>query len=154
MDKALAKLYYDASGAGSFGGVERIYQRAISAKVAGVTRDKVRAFLAAQHAYTLHRPARLRYKRNPTYASCIDRQWQADLADMRAIADENDGARYILTVVDVFSKYAWAVPIKKNDAATPLAALQKCSDRRRRDIWPTSRPTRTSSSLTRNSPLS
>ena len=37
---------------------------------------------------------------------------------MRAIADENDGARYILTVVDVFRKYAWAVLIKKKYAAT------------------------------------
>ena len=50
MDKALAKLYYDASGAGSFGGVERLYKRALAANVAGVTRDKVRAFLAAQQA--------------------------------------------------------------------------------------------------------
>ena len=106
MDKALAKLYYDASGAGSFGGMERLYKRALAANVAGVTRDKVRAFLAAQQAYTLHWPARRHYKRNPTSASGIDRQWQADLADMSAIADENDGARYILTVVDVFSKYA------------------------------------------------
>ena len=112
MDKALAKLYYELSGSGSFGGVERLYQRALEAKVAGVTRDKGRAFLAAQQAYTLHRPARRHYKRNPTYASGIDRQWQADLADMRAISDENYGARYILTVVDVFSKFAWAVPIK------------------------------------------
>ena len=97
MDKALAKLYYDASRAGSFGGVDRLYLCALAAKIAGVTRDKMRAFLAAQQAYTLHRPARRHYKRNPTYANGIDRQWQADLADMRAIADEHDGARYILT---------------------------------------------------------
>ena len=126
MDKVLAKLYYDASGAGSFGGVERLYQRAFEAKVAGVTRDKVRAFLAAQQAYTLHRPARRHYKRNPTYASGIDRQWQADLADMRAIADENDGARYILTVLDVFIKYAWAVSIKKNRCSNGHSRL--CSN--------------------------
>ena len=87
MDKALAMLYYDVSGAGSFGGVERLYQRALAAKVAGVTRDKVRAFLAAQQSDTFHRPARRNYKRNPTNASGIDRQWQTDLADMRAIAD-------------------------------------------------------------------
>ena len=101
--------------------MERLYKRTLAANVAGVTRDKVRAFLAAQQAYTLYRPARRHYKRNPTYASGIDRQWQADLVDMRAIADENDGARYILTVVDVFSKFAWAVPIKKKDAATTTA---------------------------------
>ena len=123
MDKALAKLIYDASRAGSFGGVKRLYLRALASKVAGLTRDKVRAFLAAQQAYTLHRPARRHYNRNLTYASGIDRQWQADLADMCAIADDNAGARYILTVVDVFSKYAWAVPIKKNDVATPTAGF-------------------------------
>ena len=48
MDKALAKLYYDASGSGSFGGVERLYQRALAEKVAGISRDKVRVFLSAQ----------------------------------------------------------------------------------------------------------
>ena len=153
MDKALAKLYYDASGAGSFDGVERLYKRALAANVAGVSRDKVRAFLAAQQAYTLHRPARRHYKRNPTYTSGIDRQWQADLADMRAIADENDGARYILTVVDVFSKYAWAVPINKKMQQRPPQASQRCSVRRRRVVQPGSRPTRASSSLTRNSLL-
>ena len=123
MDKALAKLYYEASGAGSFGGVERLYQRALASNVAGVTRDKVRAFLATQQAYKLHRPARRHYKRNSTCASGIDRQWQDDLADMRANADENDGARYILTEVDVFSKYAWAVKIKKKYAATATAGF-------------------------------
>ena len=125
IDKALAKLYYDSSGAGSFGGFGRLYHRALAAKLAGVTRDKVRAFLAAQQAYTVHRPTRRRYQRNPIYASGIDRQWQADLADMRAIADENDGARYILTVVDVFSKYVWAVPIKNKNAATATAGFAK-----------------------------
>ena len=44
---------------------------------------------------------------------------------MRAIADENDGARYILTVVNVFSKFAWAIPIKKKDAATATAGFAK-----------------------------
>lgn len=123
MDNSLRKLYYDSSGAGSYGGVERLYRRARAAKIAGVTRDKVRNFLAGQFAYTLHRPARRHFKRNPIYASGIDRQWQADLADMQALADENDRARYMLTVVDVFSKYAWAVPIRTKDATTVTAGF-------------------------------
>ena len=118
MDKSLKQLYYDPSGAGSFGGVERLYQSALDAEIEGVTRDKVRDFLASQFAYTLHRPARRHFKRNPIYASGIDRQWQADLADMQTLADENDRARYILTVIDVFSKYAWAVPILRKEAQT------------------------------------
>ena len=83
MDKAIAKLYYDASGAGSFGGVERFYKRALAANVAGVSRDKVRAFLAAQQAYTLTgqrvattseiRPMRVESTANgrPTWRTCV-----------------------------------------------------------------------------------
>ena len=41
----------------------------------------------------------------------IDDQWQADLVDMRHYKDQ--GYQYILTVIDVFSKYAWAIPIKR-----------------------------------------
>ena len=123
MDNSLSKLYYDTSGAGSYGGVERLYRRARAANIAGVTREKVRNFLAGQYAYTLHRPARRHFKRNPIYASGIDRQWQADLADMQALAEENDHARYMRTVVDVFSKYAWAVPIVRKEAQTVTEAF-------------------------------
>ena len=42
----------------------------------------------------------------------IEKQWQADLADMVRLQRENNGNRYILTVVDVFSKYSWSVPVK------------------------------------------
>ena len=141
MEKALSELYYDPSGAGSFGGAERLYQRARAAQIDGVTRDKVRQFLAGQFAYTLHRPARRHFKRNPIYASGIDRQWQADLADMQTLADENDRARYMLTVVDVFSKYAWAVPIVRKEAQTVTDAFAevlrqakpRCPDRLQTD---------------------
>ena len=53
----------------------------------------------------------------------IDRQWQADLADMRAIANENDNAHFMLTVIDVFSKFAWAVPIQHKNAPTVSAGF-------------------------------
>ena len=50
----------------------------------------------------------------------IDKQFQADLVDMAEYSVENDNVRYILTCIDVFSKYAWVrcltqlqVPLKK-----------------------------------------
>jgi hypothetical protein len=46
----------------------------------------------------------------------IDQQWQADLADMQAISRFNNGVHYILTVIDVFSKFAWVVPVKNKGA--------------------------------------
>ena len=42
----------------------------------------------------------------------MDEQWQADLVDVQALKGENDGFRYLLTVIDILSKYAWVVPLK------------------------------------------
>ena len=75
-------------------------------------------YLRGQQAYTLHKPARRHYKRNTTYVAGIDAQWQADLADMQGVARQNDGMRYILTIIDVFSKFAWAKPVRSKDAVT------------------------------------
>ena len=57
-------------------------------------------------------PSRKNFKRNQTVVGGIDQQWQADLADMQALSRKNKGTKYILTVIDVFSKYAWAIPVK------------------------------------------
>ena len=42
----------------------------------------------------------------------IDTQWQADLAYLSKLSKSNDMHRYLLCIIDVFSKYAWVVPIK------------------------------------------
>ena len=99
------------------GGVDRLLRRAKELNVPNITRQAVVEFLKGEQAYTLHKPARRRYGRNRTYVAGIDAQWQADLADMQAIARQNGGARYMLTVIDVFSKFAWVAPIKSKDAA-------------------------------------
>ena len=44
--------------------------------------------------------------------------------DVRKLAKWNKGHRYILTVVDVFSKYAWAIPIKSKTGVVMVQALQ------------------------------
>ena len=44
---------------------------------------------------------------------------------MQAIANENGNAHYMLTVIDVFSKYALVVPVKNKDASTITAAFNE-----------------------------
>ena len=46
-------------------------------------------------------------KKRKFYSSFKDNIWGCDLADMRLIAKHNKGIRYILCVIDLFSKYAW-----------------------------------------------
>ena len=118
----LARIYNEPSDPGAFCGVERLY-RSAHARDASITRGAVRQFLATEYAYTLHRPARRHFARNHIYVGGIDRQWQADLADMQQLARANAGARYILTVVDVFSKYAWAAAVRDKSAKTVADAF-------------------------------
>ena len=54
-----------------------------------------------------------------------DKIWSADLVDMQAFSSFNKEFKYILTVIDVFNKYAWAVPIKDKSAATVTKAFEK-----------------------------
>ena len=84
---------------------------------------KVEEYMRSEQAYTLHKPARRRFIRNHTYVEGIDAQWQADLADMQGIAKQNGGMRYLLTVIDVFSKFAWAIPVHSKDATAITAAF-------------------------------
>ena len=66
----------------------------------------------ARMVNTLHKPARRRFKRNPVIVNAKEEQWQADLVDVQALKKDNDGYRFLLTVIDALSKYAWVVPLK------------------------------------------
>ncbi len=65
-----------------------------------------------QLADKLHRPVVKRFRKRIVVAHGIDNIWAADLVDMQAFAKFNGGVKYLLTVIDVFSKYGWIVPLK------------------------------------------
>ena len=121
----LRRIYRDPADPGGLGVIDQLLRRAQQLNVPGVNRHVVEQFLNGEQAYTLHRTARKRYVRNQTYVAGSDGQWQADLANMQAIARENKGARYLLTVIDVFSKFAWVSPVKSKDAASVTEAFEQ-----------------------------
>ena len=124
MEQKLKNIYEDPSDPGSFGGVTRLLSSARH-KGIKVNRNQVENFLKSNEPYTLHRPARRRFARNPTIVGGIDQQWQADLADMATLSKFNDGNRYLLTIIDCFSKYAWAIPVKTKDGISVAAGFRR-----------------------------
>ena len=56
---------------------------------------------------------RHKFKTRRVIVGKIDDQWQADLVDMQKLKSFNNNINYILTIIDIFSKHAWAIPIKK-----------------------------------------
>ena len=72
----------------------------------------------------LHKPARRNYLRRKYDIRGVDETWQADLVEMQSYARENIGYRYMLTVIDIFSKYSWAIPVKKKTGEDVTAAMK------------------------------
>jgi transposase InsO family protein len=120
----LRQIYRDPRDAGSFGGIDKLF-RSAQAKDLHVSRDNVKNYLKTDDVYTLHKPARKRYIRNQTIVGNIDRQWQADLVEKTKTSRHNKGTRYLLTVIDCFSKFAWVIPTKSKSGKDVLDAFQK-----------------------------
>ena len=86
---------------------------------------KVCEKLEADLGYMLHKPTRQRFRTLPVLVFAIDELWVADLIEVGNIAKSNQGYRYLLTVVDVLSKYAWVEPIKSKTGKDVTAAFEK-----------------------------
>ena len=72
------------------------------------------------------------------YSSFKDNTWGVDLADMQLISKHNKGIRYLLCVIDLFSKYAWVVPLKEKKGVSIVNAFQSIlekSNRKPDKIW-------------------
>ncbi len=112
MSELMKNVYYNPSDPGSLGGKERLKKGVLQEYGVALKDKDVTDWLAAQDAYTLHRTAPVKYKRNRVVVYGKDVQFQADLVDMSAHSKENDNIKFLLTCIDVFSKYAWARPLK------------------------------------------
>lgn len=89
-----------------------------------VTYQSVKDWLAGERVYSLHKPVRKVFKRNRCIVSGVDEQWQADLVEMRPYRSANYGCCYLLTVIDMFSKYAFVIPLKDKTASTLKVAFK------------------------------
>ena len=79
-----------------------------------------------------------KFKKITVYSRYRDNIWGADLADMQLISKFDKGFRFLLCVIDIFSKYAWVVPLKDKKGISIVNAFQKIlkeSDRKPNKIW-------------------
>ena len=72
------------------------------------------------------------FKKRTVYSGFKDNIWGNDLADMQLTSKFNKGFRFLLCVIDIFSKYAWVVPLKDQKGASIVNAFQKILDNRAR----------------------
>ena len=63
-------------------------------------------------------------KKRKVYSTFKDKIWGVDLANMQLLSKYNKGIRFLLCVIDIFSKYAWVVPLKDKKGISIVKAFQ------------------------------
>jgi hypothetical protein len=122
---SLGKVYYDPKHAAGFGSVAKLV------KASKCKKSDVEDWLAGQNTYTLHKPVRKRFPRNPYTVTNIDNVWEMDLADLSSLLKYNDKHKYLLNVIDIFSRYAWSVPLKDKTGTSIMTALKSLFQNRK-----------------------
>lgn len=73
----------------------------------------------------LHKRVVRKFERRPVEVAGIDAVWCADLVDMSMFSKQNKGYKWLLTVIDVLSRHAWAIPLKDKKGPTIMDAMTK-----------------------------
>ena len=119
----LRSIYFDPKHPASFAGPIKLYDVVKREGKYDIGLSRIRSWLQNQEAYSLHKPVKHRFRTNQVMVEGIDDQWDADLMDMSYYAKHNDGYNYILTVIDIFSKYVWLRPLKTKTSNEVRAAF-------------------------------
>ena len=91
-----------------------------------------------QLAEELNKPIIRKFKKRKVHSPFKDNIWGADLADMQLISKFNKGFRFLLCVINIFSKYAWVAPLKVKKGVSIVNVFQKILDdskRKPNKIW-------------------
>ena len=118
-----SKLYYDPSKPSALSSLKKLQAAAKKSKL-GKKPGEIKSWLGTQDAYTLHKPLRRRFERNPYTVNNILDVWECDLVDFQALSKFNDSYKYLLTAIDVFSKFLHVVPLKSKTGPTLTSAFQ------------------------------
>ena len=132
MEAVLQDLYYTPGLPTSYSGVDRLWKVAKTIN-RDIKKKDVNDWLLAQDTYTLHKKARKRLSAEPrVYVKGIDEQWAMDLCDVSNISGYNDGCNFILTTIDILSKWANAEPVPRKTGPGTTRALEAIFSRTER----------------------
>lgn len=128
----LRELYYTPGKPGAYAGPEKIYQAVKQEGKYKIGRQRIRQFLNNEDSYSLYKPIRKTFPRSKVIVNTIDSMWDGDLADVSNIASHNDGYKFLLVLIDIFSRYLFIVPLKNKHHQNIVDGLKLVFQKRRK----------------------
>ena len=118
LKMTMENLWYNPGNPVGYSGISKL------AKAAKKTSKETKEWLGRQLAYSLNKPMKKRFPTRKYISRGVNDLWQMDLMEMIPYARINKGFKYILTCVDVFSRYARAIPVKSKSAKDMSNAIR------------------------------
>lgn len=112
-------IYYDISNPAGFGGINRLQ------KISKLPKSKVISFLNKQKVYRSNKIPKLKFKRARIVVPTLGVQFQADLFDLQKLGRSNSGYKWILLVVDAFSRLVKCEPLKNKTGVESARGMDK-----------------------------
>ena len=136
-DKVLIDKAYDIASNPKYDG----YQRDLASMVYKFFDKKsIGSGIASSSilADELHKPIIRKFNKRKVYSQFKDNIWGVDLADMQSLSRKNKGIKYLFCAIDLFSKYAFVIPLKDKKGISIVNAFNKIikqSNRKPNKIW-------------------
>ena len=140
-DKVLRDKAYDIASNPKYDG----YQRGVASMVyrffdkkstgSGFRKLKNSSSILADE---LHKPIMRKFDKRKVYSQFKDNIWGVDFVDMQSLSRKNKGFKYILCVIDLYSKYAFVIPLKDKNGISIVNAFNKIikqSNRKPNKVW-------------------
>lgn len=78
----------------------------------GISRHRAKTYLQGIESYGLHREYKQPKHYNPYYVHNRRKQVQGDLIDIAKISSQNGGVKFLLLLIDIFTKKVWVYPLR------------------------------------------
>ena len=124
-EKYLKDIYLDPTHPASFGSPDRLYQLVKKEGKYKISHSQIKKWIQKQESYSRNKGVKRTFQRGRVIVAGIDDQFDADLASLVYYADDNDGYKYLLVVIDIFSRYGWVEPLKDKTANEIVKAFDK-----------------------------
>lgn len=131
---AVITNYYNNFNMSLGAGIKNLYHK-IARRYLGINRIDVENFLQGKTGYQLTKTVTKKTTNMPQLAKYSNHKWSCDLIDVETYAGHNRGRKYILTVIDHFSRYCFATPLLNKTAQAIIDGFNEIHTNQSH-IWP------------------
>lgn len=111
INEILENVYYNLGEAGAFQSASKIFESLKNKRLPKISLPVIKKLLKSKDDYTLQKTARRKFNRPAVVTTGLYDLYDADLAQLDALSKYNEGVKYLLFVIDVFSRYLYIEPL-------------------------------------------